>query len=44
MVERLASGQQFPTTMISLSDGSSMSLPDGMGEGWKVIIFFRGAW
>ena len=44
MVERLAIGQPFPTTTITLSDGSSMSLPDGMGDGYKMILFFRGSW
>lgn len=44
MSGRLAAGQTFPATKITLSDGSSMSLPDDMGDGWKVIIFYRGGW
>lgn len=44
MVERLAAGQPFPTTTITLSDGSRMTLPDDMGDGYKMIIFFRGSW
>ena len=44
MVERLAAGQPFPATAITLSDGSGMTLPDGLGDGYKMILFFRGSW
>ena len=44
MAERLAAGQPFPSAQISLSDGSSINLPDGLGDGWKVVLLFRGAW
>ena len=44
MSERMAAGQTFPATTLTLSDGSSMSLPGYMCDGWKVIIFYRGGW
>lgn len=44
MVERLAAGQAFPSTAITLSDGSSMTLADDMSDGYKMIIFYRGGW
>ncbi|MDP6708379.1 MAG: hypothetical protein QF893_18705 [Alphaproteobacteria bacterium] len=44
MAERLAAGQGFPATAITLSDGSAMTLPDDMVDGYKMIIFFRGSW
>jgi len=44
LAERLAAGQTFPATVITLSDGASMRLPDDMGDGGKMIIFFRGIW
>jgi len=44
LVERLAAGQKFPNTSLTLSDGGAMRLPDDMGDGWKAIIFFRGIW
>ena len=44
MADRLAAGQTFPTTVIALSDGGRMRLPDDMGDGGKMIIFFRGIW
>jgi hypothetical protein len=42
--ERLSAGDVFPATAITLSDGSTMSLPGDMGDGWKVIIVYRGSW
>ncbi|MEL0091074.1 MAG: hypothetical protein VW714_11390 [Rhodospirillales bacterium] len=44
MAGKLAAGQIFPDISITLSDGSAMHLPIDMGDGWKVIIFFRGNW
>jgi peroxiredoxin len=44
MANKLAAGQIFPDTSITLSDGNAMHLPSDMGNGWKVIIFFRGNW
>jgi hypothetical protein len=41
---RLGIGMTFPETSITLSDGASMTLPGDMGDGWKVIIFYRGSW
>ncbi len=44
MAQKLAAGQPFPKTHVSVSDGSAISLPDGMGDGWKMVLFFRGSW
>jgi hypothetical protein len=44
MTKRLSAGDAFPATAITLSDGSTMNLPGDMGDGWKVIIAFRGSW
>lgn len=43
-MERLRLGQQLPATTIKLSDGGEMNLPADMGDGWKVIVFYRGSW
>ena len=43
-MNRLFLGQAMPSTTIALSDGRSMTLPDDMGDGWKVIVFYRGSW
>lgn len=44
MTERLALGQTFPTVSLSLSDGATMTLPDDLGDSYKVIVFYRGGW
>ncbi len=44
MAEKLAAGQLFPSTTLTSTDGSSLSLPDGLGHGHKLILFFRGSW
>lgn len=44
MAERLSRGMAFPATAITLTDGSTMTLPDDMGDGYRVILFFRGSW
>ena len=44
MVERLAAGMSLPATRITLSDGRQMTLPDGMGDGYRMVLFFRGSW
>jgi hypothetical protein len=44
MVQRFSAGQVFPATVINLSNGEAMTLPDDMADGYKAIIFFRGSW
>jgi hypothetical protein len=29
---------------VTLTDGSSIKLPDDLGSGYKVILFYRGRW
>jgi len=44
MTERLSAGQMFPQTTITLPDERRMTLPDDLGDSYKVILFFRGSW
>ena len=44
MSQRLSGGSSLPATTINLAGGGQMTLPDDMGDGYKVIIFFRGYW
>ena len=44
MGERLAAGQRFPATSITLTEGGTMTLPDDMVDGYKMVIIFRGSW
>ena len=44
MADKRAIGDLFPVTTITLSDGSTMTLPDDLGDGYKAIVFYRGSW
>jgi peroxiredoxin len=34
----------FPEFSVKLATGKTLSLPHGKGEGYGVILFYRGAW
>ena len=34
----------FPKMELKLISGESLSLPEGTGEGYSVILFYRGFW
>jgi peroxiredoxin len=38
----LAPGDRFPSIELAITDGSTLKLPDGLGTGWSVILFYRG--
>ena len=42
MERRLTPGERFPDLTLNLVDGKSLQLPDGLGPGWGVILFYRG--
>ncbi|MEQ9638493.1 MAG: hypothetical protein RIM84_00585 [Alphaproteobacteria bacterium] len=42
MAERLSRGMAFPATTITLSGGGTMTLPNDMGEGYKLVLIYRG--
>ena len=44
MSEKLGIGASFPSLTLNLVDGGTLSLPDGLGTDWKVILFYRGHW
>tara|TARA_B100000745_G_C20068185_1_gene364606 strand:+ start:262 stop:396 length:135 start_codon:yes stop_codon:yes gene_type:complete len=44
MGERLTAGQLFPATTITLTEGGTMTLPEDMADGYKMVIIFRGSW
>ena len=35
---------QFPSITITPPDGAPLELPDALGSGFGVVLFFRGAW
>jgi peroxiredoxin len=44
MGQRLGIGDRFPAVTVSLVDGGSVELPDGMDGAYHVILFYRGHW
>ncbi len=38
----LAPGTRFPDLELRCVDGSTLKLPDGLGTGWSVVLFYRG--
>ena len=41
---RLDTGDTFPTMTLSLARGSSMTIPDDLGDGLSVVLLYRGEW
>ena len=37
-------GDRFPTLTVTLTGGGTLALPDDLGGGFGVILFYRGAW
>ena len=44
MSNRLGIGDVFPSTEITLSDDSKLNLALDLGDGFKVVLFYRGSW
>ncbi len=40
----LSPGDRFPTLDVSLPGGETLSLPDALTGGFRVVLFYRGAW
>jgi len=40
----LDSSDMFPQLELQLVSGEKLKLPDGMGEGYSVILIYRGHW
>lgn len=35
-------GERFPELDLALTSGAALRLPDGLGAGWAVVLFYRG--
>lgn len=44
MSDKLGIGSAFPSMTLNLVDGGTLDLPDGLGNGYRVILFYRGHW
>lgn len=40
----LDNGQLFPALTGPTVEGSTLRVPDGLDEGWSVLLFYRGFW
>ena len=40
----LDSGDRFPDLSVSLVSGGTLTLPDTLGPGYGVALFYRGHW
>lgn len=41
---KLNTGDAFPALDLVLSAGQPITLPGGLGAGYRVILFYRGHW
>ena len=44
MADKLKIGDSFPTMTFDLAGGGSATTPDDMGDGYKIVLFYRGHW
>jgi len=44
MSNKLGIGDTFPNVTLNLVDGGTLDLPGGLGDGYRVILFYRGHW
>lgn len=44
MTRKLGIGDTFPELSIGLVDGTSLTLPGGLGGAYRVVLFYRGHW
>ncbi len=44
MFNKLGIGDTFPNVTLNLVDGGTLDLPGGLGDGYRVILFYRGHW
>lgn len=44
MAEKLNIGSSFPRMTLTLTDGSTLALPEGLNAKYGVVLFYRGNW
>lgn len=42
--QQLDTGAAFPALSWKLTDGKTLDLPVGLGQGWSVVLIMRGQW
>jgi hypothetical protein len=41
---RMDSGERFPAIDFETLPGTGLHLPEGLGDGYKVLLVYRGQW
>lgn len=44
MAEKLGINATLPPFSLTLTDGEQVAIPDDLGSGYKIILFYRGHW
>jgi len=44
MTDKLTAGDTFPGLSLTLTTGETLSVPSGLGDGYRIILFYRGHW
>ena len=44
MGEKLDAGATLPRITLRIADGGTLSVPDELGPGYGVVLFYRGHW
>ena len=44
MTDKLTIGDDFPTLTFKLAGGGHQTVPADMGEGYKIVLFYRDHW
>ena len=44
MADKLKIGDSFPAMTFDLAGGGSSAVPADLGDGCKIILFYRGHW
>ena len=44
MSGKLEIGSAFPSLTLKLVSGGTLDLPTGLGDNYKIVLFYRGHW
>ena len=44
MVEKLGTGDVFPSLSLKVAGGGTINLPEGLNKPLTVVLFYRGYW
>ncbi len=44
MADKLYEGDAFPSVILNLVGGATLTIPDGLDSKYQVVLFYRGHW